>query len=60
MRIRHLRLICDRLVFPPTQLELFAAERKADEKRCGLITAVDAVRQRFGSEALRFGRTLAA
>ena len=30
VRIRHLCLICDRLVFPPTQLELFAAEHKAD------------------------------
>lgn len=60
VRIRHMRLICDRLVFPPAQLELFTADQKADEKRCGLITAIDAVRRRFGTEALRFGRTLAA
>jgi len=60
VRIRHLRLICDRLVFPPTQLELFAADYKADEKRCGLITAIDAVRRHFGNEAIRMGRTLAA
>ena len=60
VRIRHLRLICDRLVFPPAQLELFAVDRKADEKRADLITAVDTVRSRFGSEALQFGRTLAA
>jgi len=60
VRIRHMRLICDRLVFPPAQLELFAADQKTGEKRCGLITAVDAIRHRFGPEVLRFGRTLAA
>jgi len=60
VRIRHMRLVCDRLVFPPAQLDLFAANQKEKNKRCGLITAVDAVRQRFGNEALRFGRTLAA
>jgi DNA polymerase-4 len=60
VRIRHMRLICDRLVFPPAQLELFAADQKVNEKRCGLITAVDSIRHRFGNEALRFGRTLAA
>ena len=59
VRIRHMRLICDRLVFPPAQLELFVADQKAGEKRCGLITAIDAIRHRFGNEALRFGRTLA-
>ena len=60
VRIRHMRLICDRLIFPPAQLELFASDRKADEKRHGLITAIDTVRHRFGHQALRFGRTLAA
>jgi DNA polymerase-4 len=60
VRIRHMRLVCDRLIFPPAQLELFAADQKADEKRSSLISAIDAVRHRFGNEALRFGRTLAA
>jgi DNA polymerase-4 len=60
VRIRHMRLVCDRLIFPPAQLELFAADQAANEKRCGLITAIDTVRQRFGNQALRFGRTLAA
>ncbi|MEJ2728153.1 MAG: hypothetical protein P8185_06515 [Deltaproteobacteria bacterium] len=60
VRIRHMRLVCDRLIFPPAQLELFAADQTASEKRCSLITAVDAVRRRFGQEAVRFGRTLAA
>ena len=60
VRIRHMRLICDRLIFPPAQLELFAVDQKANDKRCGLITAIDAVRNRFGHEALQMGRTLAA
>jgi len=60
VRIRHMRLVCDRLIFPPAQLELFAADQTANEKRCGLITAIDNVRHRFGGQALRFGRTLAA
>ena len=60
VRIRHMRLICDRLIFPPAQLELFAADQKEDDRRSGLITAIDAVRHRFGQEALQMGRTLAA
>lgn len=60
VRIRHMRLICDHLIFPPAQLELFAADQKTNDRRCGLITAIDAVRHRFGHEALRLGRTLAA
>ena len=60
VRIRHLRLICDRLTFPPAQLELFAAEQKQTEQRNHLINAVDRIRNRFGNEAVRFGRSLAA
>ena len=60
VRVRHLRLVCDRLIYPPAQRELFASEEKVDEKRSGLISAVDTIRQRFGNEAVQFGRTLAA
>ena len=60
VRIRHMRLVCDRLIFPPAQLELFAADQKANQKRCGLITAIDAIRHRFGNESIRMGRILAA
>jgi DNA polymerase-4 len=60
VRIRHMRLVCDRLTFPPAQLELFAVDRKENEKRAGLITAIDTIRHRFGNDTLRFGRTLAA
>ncbi len=60
IRIRHVRLICDRLTFPPAQLELFAVEQKQNEKRDNLISVIDRIRQRFGNEAVRFGRSLAA
>ena len=60
VRIQHLRLICDRLVFPPAQLALFAADRKADQKRSELVNAVDSVRRRFGPESIRMGRILTA
>ena len=59
IRIRHIRLICDRLTFPPAQLALFAAEQKQTERRDNLISAIDRIRQRFGNEAVRFGRSLA-
>jgi DNA polymerase-4 len=60
VRVRHLRLVCDRLVFPPAQLALFGDDRQPTEKRDRLIGAVDAVRHRFGRDALHVGRTLAA
>lgn len=60
VRVRHLRLVCDRLVFPPSQLALFGDDRQQTEKRDRLIGAVDAVRHRFGGGALQVGRTLAA
>jgi DNA polymerase-4 len=60
VRVRHLRLVCDRLVFPPAQLALFGEERRPAEKRERLIGALDAVRRRFGRDALHVGRTLAA
>ena len=60
VRIRHMRLIGDRLVFPPAQLELFAADQKETEKRDNLIIAIDQIRRRFGHKTVRVGRTLAA
>jgi DNA polymerase-4 len=60
VRIRHLELIGDRLCFPPVQLELFAAERQAHVRRAGLVAAIDAIRSRFGPDAIHMGRTLAA
>ena len=61
VRIRHLRLICDRLIYPPpAQLELFAEHRKERETEDNLVAALDAIRLRFGSNAVRVGRALAA
>ena len=60
VRIRHMRLICDRLTFPPTQLDLFAAERKQKTDRDNLIIAIDRIRRRFGNEVIQMGRTMAA
>jgi DNA polymerase-4 len=60
VRIRHMRLIGDRLIFPPAQLELFAADQKETEKRDNLIIAIDQIRRRFGHKTVRVGRTLAA
>ena len=58
VRVRHLRLVCDRLVYPPAQMPLFDPEAHAEKEK--LIGAVDRIRERFGPEAIRMGRTLAA
>ena len=60
VRIRHVRLICDRLIFPPAQLELFANEQKQNEQRDNLISTIDDIRHRYGNEAVQVGRTMAA
>ncbi len=59
VRIRHLRLTLDRLVYPPPpQLELLADERKEQNDKRELVAALDAIRSRFGTSAIRMGRTL--
>jgi DNA polymerase-4 len=61
VRIRNLRLVCDRLTFPPAQRELFADDAAARQYRQEtLVAAIDAIRRRFGHDAVRVGRTLAA
>jgi DNA polymerase-4 len=55
-----MRLICDRLTFPPAQLELFAAEQKETQKRDNFVIALDRIRRRFGKHAIQVGRTMAA
>jgi DNA polymerase IV len=59
VRIRHLQLVCQKLVFPPAQLALFPGERKRDAKREGLVAALDRIRHRYGRDAIQMGRTLA-
>jgi len=60
VRIRHLRLVCDRLAFPPAQRELFPAAAARDHRRVRLVSALDGIRERFGTDAIRFGRTTAS
>jgi len=60
VRIRHLRLICDRLTCPPpVQLGIFAEYKEEKMISDSLIATLDAVRFRFGFNAIRVGRTLA-
>ena len=60
IRIRHLRLVCDRLIFPPAQLPLFADDQKQTEQRDNIVSTIDRIRRRFGHEAVQAGRTMAA
>jgi DNA polymerase-4 len=57
-RIRSICLQCDRLTFPPAQLELFADPKT--EKTGNLFYALDMVRSKFGQSAICMGRTLLA
>jgi DNA polymerase-4 len=57
VRLRHVRLICDRLTFPPAQLELFAVDDPVARKRDGLVAAMDKIRSRFGRDAVCLGRS---
>ncbi len=60
IRIRNIRLICDRLTYPPAQRELFAEYENEKTTGDNLIRTLDAIRHRFGSDAIQVGRTLAA
>ena len=56
--IRHLRLVCDRLTYPPAQMALFVQDEKENQMSNSLIFALDTIRRRFGFDAIRVGRTL--
>ncbi len=58
VRIRHLRLICDRLTYPPAQMALFSEYEQEKKKSDNLIFALDSIRRRYGFNAVRTGRTL--
>jgi DNA polymerase-4 len=60
VRVRHIRLVCDRLIFPPAQVLLWTEEREKEEKKERVVAAVDHIRDRYGADAIKFGRTLAA
>lgn len=59
VRIRHLGFYCERLVFPPAQLDLFADRHYPNRKHYRLSAAVDRIRERFGRQAIDVGRVLA-
>ena len=58
VRIRYMRLVCDRLTFPPAQQPLFLQERQVEEKRAALVTALDTIRDRFGGDSVGWGRVV--
>jgi len=52
VRIRHLRLICHRLTYPPAQMALFRENEQEKKKSDNLIFALDSIRNRFGFNAI--------
>jgi DNA polymerase-4 len=59
VRIRHLRLSCDRLVYPPAQLPLFETEQRTTVRQQQLVAAMDRIRDRFGHESVgRLGQSV--
>lgn len=56
VRVRHLRLICEKPIFPPAQLDLFPDPVR--QKQELLITAMDRIRDRFGRDMIHMGLTL--
>lgn len=63
VRLSHLRLICDRLRYPPAQMELPLAAgpnqvRVVQRER--LVAAMDQIRRRHGLEKIRLGRAVEA
>lgn len=56
VRIRFMRLMLDRLTFPPAQRSLFPEEEKTTQKRTDIASALDTIRDRFGEGAVWVGR----
>jgi len=56
VRIRHLRLRLQRLTFPPAQLDLFEDRKQPAGER--LMQSLDAIRGKFGTAAVCYGRGL--
>ncbi len=59
VRIRHLKLVCDRLCHPPSQVYLFVEDERHNYRENNLIYAIDRIRMKFGDQAVSFGRTFA-
>lgn len=58
VRLRHIRLTCEKPVFPPAQIALFPDTRI--QKKDLLIAAMDRIRDRFGHDMIHMGRALSA
>ena len=58
VRVRRFRLICDKPVFPPAQLDLFPDPVRLRQEK--LVAAMDGIRNRFGREMICMGRALAS
>lgn len=58
VRIRHFKVMCDKLCFPPAQVELFADDCERNRLESNVILAVDNIRKRFGERSVFFGRSL--
>ena len=58
VRIRHLRLICRHLTYPPAQMALFSEHEQEKRESDNLIFAIDSIRRRYGFNAICVGRTL--
>jgi len=56
IRLLELQLACQRLTaFPPLQISLFT-EKQKDNKNETLLSTLDAIRRRFGSDSIKWGR----
>lgn len=60
VRLRRLRLTCDRLTYPPAQMELFPLNDREPSISDRLLAAMDLVRDRLGPAAIQVGRGLEA
>ncbi len=55
-RLRGCRLICDRLCRQSPQLPLFVGSTERERRQEGLLTAMDAIRSRYGQALIATGR----
>ena len=60
-RVRGLRLICDQVAEDAGQMELFApAATQVSQKQCDLQGTLDALREKHGRDAIRWGKGVPA
>jgi len=56
IRIRHMRLVCEKYVYPQIQMGLFDSSKK-NKKNESIIKTLDQIRSRFGYDAVKPGIT---